>query len=82
MYAGSAVISPRGCTKPSVSKDPGPLEGIVEISVSLHPEIALFYIFSGWLSSLCGELPSPREGLSEPGHLGLFLKAQHYLRCP
>lgn len=82
MYTGSAVITPRNYTKTSASKDPGPLEGIVEISVSFHPETALLYIFSGWLSSLCGELLSPREGLSEPGHLGLFLKAQNYFRWP
>lgn len=50
------IDSPRGYTKLPVSKEPGPLEGKVEINVSLNSETALFQIFSRWLSSQCGEL--------------------------
>ena len=33
---------PSGLYKPSVSQVPGPLEGIVEVSVSFDPEMGLF----------------------------------------
>lgn len=42
MCTGSAVISPGGCTKPSVSKEPGALEGKEGGDQCVpHPETAL-----------------------------------------
>ena len=70
-HTGCAVIRPGACTKPSASQALVPLEGIVEISVFLDPEIALFWIFLRWLSLECGELLSPGKGLSGPGQLSL-----------
>lgn len=75
------IDSPRGYTKLPVSKEPGPLEGKVEINVSLNSESPFPDIFQMAVLSVWGAAV-PGEGLSEPGHLCLCLKAQNYLRCP